>query len=148
MPEFRLNNKIYCGSSNQASAISYVNEDGSKTTVQDKIDKFIDFNKETVIGEWNGKKVYQSLLIGPLSMPSTSSFTGYQIDLTSLNIETILNYSFFIGTYSLPWIDESKGTIVTYIKYVTPSYITIANQLANWSDTYNYRLMLQYTKKA
>ena len=37
MPEFKLNGKTYSGSTNYASAISYTEEDGSKTTVQDKI---------------------------------------------------------------------------------------------------------------
>ena len=37
MPEFKLNGKTYSGSTNYASAISYTEDDGSKTTVQDKI---------------------------------------------------------------------------------------------------------------
>lgn len=37
MPELKLNGKTYSGSTNYASAIKYVEEDGSKTTVQDKI---------------------------------------------------------------------------------------------------------------
>lgn len=37
MPEFKLNGKTYSGSTSYASAISYTEEDGSKTTVQDKI---------------------------------------------------------------------------------------------------------------
>lgn len=39
MPEFKLNGKTYSGSTNYASAISYTEDDGSKTTVQDKIDE-------------------------------------------------------------------------------------------------------------
>ena len=37
MPEFKLNGKTYSGSTNYASAITYTEDDGSKTTVQDKI---------------------------------------------------------------------------------------------------------------
>lgn len=37
MPELKLNGKTYSGSTNYASAIKYVEDDGSKTTVQDKI---------------------------------------------------------------------------------------------------------------
>ena len=37
MPEFKLNGKTYSGSTSYASAISYTEDDGSKTTVQDKI---------------------------------------------------------------------------------------------------------------
>ena len=39
MPELKLNGKTYSGSTNYASAIEYVEEDGSRTTVQDKIDE-------------------------------------------------------------------------------------------------------------
>lgn len=37
MPEFKLNGKTYSGSTNYASAITYTEDDGSKTTIQDKI---------------------------------------------------------------------------------------------------------------
>ena len=37
MPELKLNGKTYSGSTNYASAIEYTEDDGSKTTVQDKI---------------------------------------------------------------------------------------------------------------
>ena len=37
MPELKLNGKTYSGSTNYASAITYTEDDGSKTTIQDKI---------------------------------------------------------------------------------------------------------------
>ena len=39
MPTFKLNGKTYSGSTSYASAIEYIEKDGTKTTVQDKIDE-------------------------------------------------------------------------------------------------------------
>ena len=75
MPEFKLNGKTYSGSTNYASAISYTEEDGSKTTVQDKIseqnknfEKIHNYStEETVIGKWvDGKTIYRRHFSGNL----------------------------------------------------------------------------------
>lgn len=39
MPEFKLNGKTYSGSTSYTSTISYIEEDGSKTTVQNELDE-------------------------------------------------------------------------------------------------------------
>ena len=81
MPEFKLNGKTYSGSTNYASAISYTEDDGSKTTVQDKISEL-----NSNLNDQNKN------LIG---------FPNYEerITLTSSNLNNIPKDGFF--TYSI-----------------------------------------------
>ena len=67
MPEFKLNGKTYSGSTNYASAITYTEDDGSKTTVQDKISE-LNSNFANSL-EWKFFKELTNISI-PCSLPS------------------------------------------------------------------------------
>lgn len=64
MPTFKLNGNTYSGSTNYASAIEYIEKDGTKTTVQDKID------------EQNRNIVRTSRLKRSITVDANSAVTG------------------------------------------------------------------------
>ena len=111
MPELKLNGKTYSGSTNYASAIEYVEEDGSKTTVQDKIEEI---NENLDITNFNISAHEERLLV----------------------LESLLEYSLFeeitqTGTIKRTWYGSGTSENVTII-FSTPFVKTpVVTALAN-----------------
>lgn len=117
MSEFRLNNKIYCGSSNQASAISYINEDGSKATVQDKINNIENYLKnfntrERKLADVSSPPVNTNIFLNePMSNFTSLRMEGYYSPGTQW---------LHLGTYSIEAIKACTGSVYLQV-YISES---------------------------
>lgn len=78
MPEFKLNGKTYSGSTNYASAITYIKEDGSKTTVQKELDSR-PVNNNLLINSNFANPVNQRGVVSPV-VNSNADASFYTID--------------------------------------------------------------------
>lgn len=134
MPEFKLNGKTYSGSTSYASAISYTEDDGSKTTVQDKISELnsnfgVRYNEQTDMieiyynGEWKEWKsaslqAFYLYKDGNEIVDVTNGWSNVKYDDKYYNpsLTTITKGASYIEltTYSPNTTYENIGTIVLY----------------------------------
>ena len=100
MPTFKLNGNTYSGSTNYASAIEYIEKDGTKTTVQDKISELDGQNKNL------GKDL--------LWKNNDTLSSSYNFPAQSIQIEGITNYSMVMIVFTL-FVNSSGGYLPKHI---------------------------------
>lgn len=108
MPEFKLNGKTYSGSTNYASAISYTEDDGSKTTVQDKISE-LDYrpvNNNLLINSNFANPVNQR---GLNAYNWMSQYGGYCIDRWRLSCKSDEDVTVTINNGYINFIQTGTG---------------------------------------
>lgn len=108
MPELKLNGKTYSGSTNYASSISYTEDDGSKTTVQDKISELnsnkVDKTNPTLT--WNINTESDNKALIDLRMSGTDGTRDLSLVRTDKNGNTTFNTLIDENGVFLPVMDS------------------------------------------
>ena len=102
MPEFKLNGKTYSGSTNYASAITYTEDDGSKTTVQDKISE-LNSNLDSCFQSVSSGK---SLIASAITDKGVTTASDATFETMATNISNISG----INNISLTEVHAKKGS--------------------------------------
>ena len=125
MPTFKLNGNTYSGSTNYASAIEYIEEDGNKTTVQDKISELnsnLEMQNEKLYEIQRGTRLVQDAISSGYKSAEVIFPTPFDTTPTSIVITAING-------------EELHASPDCHVGYVTTDRFYIYYKTNNSSDT-------------